>query len=165
MKSYAPVLLVEDDENDILLMRHAFEEAQLPNPLIVARNGEEAISYLNAERNYTGRKEASWPGVVLLDLKMPLKDGWDVLTWLQKPRHRKGLPVVILSSSDNELDIKRAMALGANAYRVKPFDLKGLVRLTEELRDSWLTPDCATAAKRWTARGRRSVKLRSSFSG
>jgi CheY-like chemotaxis protein len=136
-----PVLLAEDDESDVLLMKRAFKVARLSNPLKVVSNGEEAISYLDAKGSYADRQQWPWPGLLLLDLKMPRKDGWDVLQWLQEPAHRRKLPVVVLSSSNIESDIKRATLLGANAYRVKPLGFNGLVRLAEELRDSWLRPN------------------------
>jgi CheY-like chemotaxis protein len=134
-----PILLAEDDNNDVLLMVRAFEEAELPNPLKVVPNGQEAIWYLDSKGAYADPKQSPWPGLLVLDLKMPVKDGWDVLMWLQEPAHRKELPVVILSSSDNDFDVKRAKALGANAYRVKPFNFKDLVGFAQELRDCWLT--------------------------
>jgi CheY-like chemotaxis protein len=133
-----PVLLAEDDENDVLLMRHAFDATKVLNPLVVVRDGQEAIWYLEAAGAYADRSLCPWPDLLLLDLKMPLKDGWDVLEWLQKPERRKNLHVLVLSSSNDELDIKRAIAMGANGYRVKPFDFNGLVHLAEELRDCWL---------------------------
>jgi len=128
------VLLAEDDENDAFLLMYAFKLAEVSNPLIVVRNGQEAIWYLNAEGPYSDREKFPWPCVLLLDLKMPLMNGFDVLEWLKDPQHRKGLPVIVLSSSDEESDVQRAMALGANAYRVKSCDFNKLALVVEELR-------------------------------
>lgn len=136
MKNRVPVLLADDDENDLLLIQRAFARAGIPNPLRVVRDGQEAIWYLNGEGNYADRKKSPWPGLLLLDLKMPRMDGFDVLQWLQEPQHRKGLRVVVLSSSNEKSDVERAMELGADAYRVKTPSFDDLVWLQEELREA-----------------------------
>jgi CheY-like chemotaxis protein len=131
MTDFAPVLLAEDDENDVILMRRAFRTVGLPNPLHVVSNGQEAISYLNAEGAYADRRKHPWPCLLVLDLKMPLVDGFDVLAWLQKRRRPKDLRVVIFTSSDLDADQLRAFALGADSFLVKPpgfEELLGIVR-------------------------------------
>jgi CheY-like chemotaxis protein len=140
-----PVLLAEDDECDVMLMQRAFQAAGMSNPLKVVRNGQEAIWYLEAKGRYADRREYPWPGLLLLDLKMPLMNGWDVLRWLQEPGNRKGLPVVVFSGSNNDTDAARALDLGADAYRVKPFEFGGLVQLVEQLRACWLAAEPAAA--------------------
>src|SRR2546427_12037942 len=117
MTNEAPILLAEDDGNDVFLMRCAFEEAGLSNPLLVVRNGEEAISYLSGQGAFADRSKCPWPGLLLLDLKMPLMDGFDVLKWLR--RRRQSLPpllVVVHTASKHESDFQRALELGADAY-------------------------------------------------
>ncbi len=128
----APILLAEDDENDVFLLQHAFESAGVSSPLMVVRNGQEAIWYLAGERIYADRTAYPWPHLLLLDLKMPLMDGFDVLTWVQK-RRPKNLLVVVLSSSRHEADIRRALDLGAHAYWVKPHDFNQLIASVREL--------------------------------
>jgi CheY-like chemotaxis protein len=149
MTDFAPVLLAEDDENDVILMRRAFRTTGLPNPLLIVPNGQEAISYLNAEGIFADRRKYPWPCLLLLDLKMPLLDGFDVLTWLQKRRRPKDLRVVIFTSSNADADQLRAFALGADAYWVKPPDFNELLAIVRHLQQqiqqapalpAWLGP-------------------------
>ncbi len=147
MTNDAPILLAEDDGNDVFLVRRAFQKAGLANPLIVVRNGQEAIWYLNAEGPYADRGECPWPGLLLLDLKMPLLDGFDVLKWLR--RRRQSLPpllVVVHTSSKHENDFQRALELGADAYWLKPHDFNELVRSACALRDRMREPQKRPAA-------------------
>jgi CheY-like chemotaxis protein len=133
MEHEAPILLAEDDESDIFLMRRAFRKAGLTHPLMVVRNGQEAIWYLNGQGVYADRKQYPWPGLFLLDLKMPVVSGFEVLTWLQKRRRPKALMVVIVSSSKLDEDVLRALELGADSYLTKPQDFDQLVEMICEL--------------------------------
>src|SRR5215831_9692525 len=99
------ILLAEDDKNDIFLMRRAFENAGFLNPLVVVNNGEEAVQYLQGEGQYAQRDRFPLPGLLLLDLKMPLMDGFDVLAWLRAHPQFNSLPVVVLTSSKLDSDI------------------------------------------------------------
>ena len=115
------VLLVEDDLNDIFLVKRAFKIAQIPTPLQVVTDGQEAISYLRGDGKYTDRKTYPLPHLIVMDIKMPRKTGFEVLEWVKgnsKPLRR--IPVVIVSSSDNPSDINRAYELGANATWLSP---------------------------------------------
>ena len=96
MLNDVPILLAEDDENDILLMRRGFARAKIPNPLFVVHNGQEAMDYLSGSGAFTDRARFPSPGMLLLDLKMPGKDGFDVLAWLRTQRQYDTLPVVVL---------------------------------------------------------------------
>jgi CheY-like chemotaxis protein len=149
MEYNAPILLAEDDEGDIFFMRRAFRKAGLSNPLTVVRNGQEAIWYLNGQGVYADRKQYPWPCLFLLDLKMPVVDGFEVLAWLQRRRRPKDLMVVIVSSSQLDDDVMRALELGADSYLTKPQDFNQLVEMICELGNrlhglpqvpSWLTP-------------------------
>jgi CheY-like chemotaxis protein len=133
----APVLLAEDDENNILLLEWAFEKVQLPAPLKVVRNGQQAIDYLNGDGPYADRARFPFPALLLLDLQMPVRDGFEVLNWRAGQPQLRSLPVIVLSSSVSASDIKNALALGATAYRVKPLGLASLVSIGHELR-TWL---------------------------
>jgi CheY-like chemotaxis protein len=136
MNRDTPILLAEDDQTDIFLMRRAFREAGLLNPLVVVPNGQEAIAYLNGQGVYADRGKHPPPCVLLLDLRMPLMDGFDVLAWLQKRRRgAKDLQVVILSSSKSETDVLRAFQLGADAFWVKPNDFDELVSIVRQLHE------------------------------
>jgi CheY-like chemotaxis protein len=138
MLNDVPILLAEDDENDILLMRRAFARANIPNPLFVVHNGQEAIDYLSGAGNFADRASFPPPGMLLLDLKMPGKDGFDVLAWLRTQRQFDTLPVVVLTSSKVQPDIDRSRQLGVYDYRVKPHKFEDLVPLLDDVRKCWL---------------------------
>lgn len=107
------VLFVEDDLNDIFLVKRAFKMADLPNPLQVVTDGQEAMNYLAGEGKYADRQAHPLPSLLVMDIKMPRKTGFEVLEWVkqnQKPLRR--IPIVIVSSSDNPADINRAYNWG-----------------------------------------------------
>src|SRR5215467_15621985 len=124
----APVILVaDDDENDVLLLQRTFERAKVASRFVAVRDGQEAIDYLSGTGKFADREKNPWPAVMLLDLMMPLLDGFDVLTWWREHGPARDLPIVVMSSSNQESDVDRAMALGAAAYQVKSGDLQCLV--------------------------------------
>src|SRR5436190_6916229 len=137
MANTAPVLVAEDDPNDVFLLRRAFQKAGVSNPLVVFRNGQEAIDYLSNEIRSSGLENGG-PALFFLDLKMPLMDGFDVLTWLHARPSAKKMPVVVLTSSNQEKDIAQAKQLGADDYRVKPQQFEDLIQIVQEVRDRWL---------------------------
>lgn len=132
------VLLVEDDPNDILLMGRAFTQAGLENNFNVVRDGDEAISYLKGARPSKDGGTTVVPALVLLDLKIPKKPGLEVLEWIRKQPHLKHVPVVVLTSSREEKDLKRASALGADSFLVKPVEFTGLLEIVKALKLRWL---------------------------
>ena len=134
----AIILLVEDRADDIEIIRRAFVKAGLVNPLQVVRDGEEAIDYLRGHGKYANRTEFPLPDLVLLDLKMPKIDGFQTLEWIRKQSGIRGLPVVVLTSSDMLRDVNRAYALGANSFLVKPTDFQNSVELARVLREYWV---------------------------
>jgi CheY-like chemotaxis protein len=132
------VLLVEDDLNDIFLVKRAFRRAQIKNPLQVVTDGEEAINYLRGHGKYADRQAWPLPKLIVMDLKMPRKTGFEVLEWVKgdgKPLRL--IPIVIVSSSDNPADINRAYELGANAYMVKPVDFLAVEHLFQSITQYW----------------------------
>ncbi len=133
------ILLVEDREDDILLVRKSFENGGVSNPIQSVRSGEEAIAYLSGEGKYANRAEYPLPALVLLDLKMPGMDGFDVLTWIRQQEGLRGLPVVVLTSSTEMSDVNRAYRLGANSFFVKELDFQGTVHLSKLFQKYWLT--------------------------
>ncbi len=137
MLDQVPILLAEDDRNDIALMRRAFAEAAIPNPLMVVSNGREVVEYLAGKGGYADREKFPLPGLMLLDLKMPWMDGFDVLSWLRRQPEFEALPVVLLTSSKLQPDVVQSR-LGAYDYRVKPHDFADLVRLLTDVRKCWL---------------------------
>jgi CheY-like chemotaxis protein len=137
MSRPATILLVEDNENDALLMRHAFKRAGINNSLLRARDGEEAIDYLAGNGVFADRDLYPFPALVLLDLKMPRVDGFEVLRWIRSQMTMKGLPVTVLTSSDQQWDIEKAHELGVTSYLQKPNELYDLVALLKALQSYW----------------------------
>jgi len=137
----ATVLLAEDDPDDVLLTQIAFEKARLANPLVVVRDGEEVISYLKGEGGYGDREKYPIPILLLLDLKMPKINGFQVLEWLQTRPELSGVAVAIMTSSDSDPDMTRAYQLGASSYLVKPPDAEALLALVQRLHAYWLILD------------------------
>src|SRR5260370_24800089 len=138
MLDHVPILVAEDDKKDIFLMRRAFDNAGFLNPVLVVHNGQEAIHYLEGTGQYAQRDKYPLPGLLLLDLKMPLMDGFDVLAWLRVHAQFDTLPVVVLTSSKLELDVEKSRQLGVHDYRVKPHNFEDLVRLLDDVRKCWL---------------------------
>jgi len=138
MLDHVAILLAEDDKNDVFLMRRGLEKAGVPNPLFVVENGREVIDYLAGNAPYTPREHFPLPGLMLLDLKMPWMDGFDVLAWLRTKKQFDTLPVVVLTSSKLQTDIDRSRQLGVYDYRVKPQAMEDLVRLLDDVRKCWL---------------------------
>jgi len=137
-KSQGVILLAEDREDEVLLLRRAFAQANFLNPLQVVSNGEEAISYLQGEGKYSDREEYPLPALLLLDLKMPRKDGFEVLQWIRQQPEFRALRVVVLTASDHIMDVNRAYQLGANSFLVKPVDFAHFVEVTQALKGYWL---------------------------
>ena len=138
MLDRVPILLAEDEENDVFLMRRAFVRAEIPNPLVVVRNGRETIDYFSGAGAYSDRKQFPLPGLVLLDLKMPAMGGFDVLQWLRARPEFDLLPVVVLTSSMLQLDVEKSRQIGVHDYRVKPHQFEDLVRMLKDVRSCWL---------------------------
>jgi CheY-like chemotaxis protein len=122
------ILVAEDDPNDALIFKTMFRRATLPHHVHIVENGQEAIDWLSGKNDYSDRTKYPLPDQVLLDLKMPIKTGFEALEWIrgQEPFHK--LPVIILSSSDDEKDVKRAYQLGATTYFVKSPQLQDVIQ-------------------------------------
>lgn len=131
------VLLVEDDLNDIFLVKRAFKRAEIPNPLQVVTDGVEAIRYLRGDDKYADRTMHPMPRLIVMDIKMPRKSGFEVLEWIKKDGTLKRIPVVIVSSSDQAQDVNRAYELGANAYMIKPMDFRSVEHLFQSITHYW----------------------------
>ena len=132
------VLLVEDDLNDIFLVKRAFKMAQVKNPLQVVTDGQEAMLYLRGEGKYSDRDAFPLPKLVVMDIRMPRRSGFEVLDWVKGHGGAlRRIPIVVVSSSDNPDDINRAYELGANAYMVKPVDYKAVEHLFHSITQYW----------------------------
>jgi CheY-like chemotaxis protein len=141
-----PILHVEDDENDVFLLKLAFERVGMVNPIHLARDGQEAIDYLSGQGKFSDRSRHPLPCLLLLDLKLPVKMGLDVLKWVREhPKFRK-LLVVILSASAQVADVERAYELGVNSFLVKPTGVEKREALARLIKEYWLNWNQAPAA-------------------
>lgn len=137
-----PILYVEDEENDQLLLRLAFQKAGVFTQLNCVGDGQSAIDYLAGNDRFADRDEYPIPGLVLLDLNLPRKSGIEILRWVRQQPEFQTVIVIVFSSSNREIDIRRAYAAGANAYVVKPSSLEKLVAVVRSIRDFWLNQNC-----------------------
>ncbi|MBL9169491.1 MAG: response regulator [Verrucomicrobiales bacterium] len=137
MNEQQMILLVDDSDNDLSLMRSACRAANFQAALQMVNNGDEAISYLRGEGEYSDRIRFPLPTVMLLDLKMPMKDGFEVLRWVREQPVLKRLCIIILTASARPEDVTQAFDLGANSYLVKPAAMSSLIAMVCCLRD-WL---------------------------
>lgn len=128
------ILLVDDNEDDVLIMQSAFRKAGVPNPLRVVADGEQAIAYLKGEPPYNDRQQYPLPVVILLDLNMPRKNGFEVMQWLRQHSKARRTTVIILTASNRPEDVERAFDLGANIYVVKPSRFEALVDMVRSWR-------------------------------
>jgi CheY-like chemotaxis protein len=133
-----PVLYVEDDDNDVLLMRRAWAKADVQNPLQVVTDGQEALDYLSGNGQYATRGDHPMPCLVLLDLKMPKVTGLEVLRWIRSQPALVGLRVIVLSSSNYPADINAAHVLRIDSYLVKPGNFHEWVAMVDTLNVYWL---------------------------
>lgn len=136
-----PILYAEDEPDDIFFMRRAFEQAEIEQPLQTVSDGDEAIAYLSGLGKYTDRKRYPLPALVLLDLNMPQSSGFEVLKWIRSTPSLSALPVLVITSSSQESDIRRASLLGANGYMVKPGKPDELLSMVKAFKDYWLAHD------------------------
>ncbi|TDV55090.1 response regulator [Actinophytocola oryzae] len=130
------VLLVEDDDGDVLMTREAFEHHKIRNKLHVVQDGEEALQFLRREGVYEG---APRPGLILLDLNLPRRDGREVLAELKGDPELRVIPVVVLTTSEAEEDIVRSYSLHANAYVSKPVDFDRFIDVIRQIDDFFVT--------------------------
>ena len=138
MKEPQCILLAEDNEDDVTLFRTALERAGIDNPLRVVGDGEQAIDYLRGHGSYSDRNHFPFPSLLISDLEMPRCNGFKLLEWMQKNTQASQPPAVIFTTSTQETDRERALALGAREYVVKPTDFKQLAEIATRLRDRWL---------------------------
>jgi CheY-like chemotaxis protein len=136
MSELGRILIVEDDPRDEELTLTALEEYNLANEVVVARDGEKALDYLYCRGEFTTRSNGN-PAVLLLDLKLPKVDGLEVLQQIRSDERLKMIPVVVLTSSNEEKDLIRSYKLGVNAYVVKPVDFHAFVNAIKELGVFW----------------------------
>lgn len=133
-----PILLVEDNQDDEVLTLRAFKKSNIRNPVVVARDGAEALDYLFGRNAYAGRDMSIQPQVVLLDVHLPKLDGLEVLRHIREDERTRLLPVVMLTSSNEERDMSGSYQLGVNSYVRKPVDVTSFFEAVRQLGMYWL---------------------------
>jgi CheY-like chemotaxis protein len=148
MDNLGRILMVEDDPKDVELALMALEGHNLANEVVVTRDGEEALDYLYRRGKYATRSSGH-PAVMLLDLKLPKIDGLEVLRQVKTDNSLKIIPVVVLTSSNEEKDLVSSYKLGVNAYVVKPVDFHEFVNAIKELGIFWAIVNTAPPTSAW----------------
>jgi CheY-like chemotaxis protein len=132
------ILLVEDNPTDVMLIQRAFDKAKLGNPVQVLSDGDAAVDYLAGASVYADRRQFPLPILMLLDLKLPRRSGLEVLRWLRAQETLRRIPVVMLTSSQQDCDVNAAYDTGVNSYLVKPVDFDGLLQMLKTVNLYWL---------------------------
>ncbi len=136
MSEPVPILLVEDDPADVELALRAFARRKLSNPIAVVRDGEEALDYIHRRGAFAGK--APVPGIILLDLRLPKVDGLEVLREIKRHDRYRHIPVVVLTTSAEDRDVKAAYELGAASYIVKPVEFDKFMEVVERIDLYWI---------------------------
>ena len=131
-----PILLVEDNLDDILITKRAMAKGRIRNKLYIVHDGEEALDFFKKQGKY---KDAPTPTLVLLDLKMPKLDGFGVLKEVKSDENLKSIPIIVLTSSERDKDIDLAYKLGANSYIMKPVNFDNFIETILSIKYYWLT--------------------------
>ncbi|EEF58042.1 response regulator [Pedosphaera parvula] len=139
MENNPTILYVDDDENDVLLLKHALRCCKLSFNLQVVNDPERASAYLGGQDIYADRKLYPIPSLVLLDLKMPRMNGMEVLAWIRSQPALKHLVVIVFTASNQASEVNRAYEMGANSYLVKPVELELLVEIVKGMTQYWMT--------------------------
>lgn len=131
MNPHCPILLVEDDKIDQKSVQRAFHDLKIANGLVVVQNGQEALTYLNDKGNHT-------PCLILLDLRMPVMSGLECLAVIKRTEHLKRIPVVVLTTSSDDRDLKQCYDLGVVGYMVKPVDYQKFIEMVRTIHLYWI---------------------------
>jgi CheY-like chemotaxis protein len=137
MKPNYSILVVEDDDSDYFLLERAFRKNNINNPIYRVKDGLDGLHYLQGSGDFTDRTKFPFPDVIILDLKTPRMSGLELLAWIRDHPECRVIPTVIMSSSQQDVDVSKAYELGANTYFVKPSTFQDLVELTSSIQDYW----------------------------
>jgi CheY-like chemotaxis protein len=132
------VLVAEDNEDDRILLKRAFSMASVPATFAFVVDGEETVAYLGGVNQFSDRTRFPFPDLLLLDIKMPKRDGFDVLEWARGEGECRTLPVIVFSSSRRDEDVQRAFSLGANSFLEKTVSSSGYVDMARSLNSYWV---------------------------
>ena len=146
MHSHEVILYAEDEESDAFFVERAFKKTGVGQRLVIVPSGQEAIDYLAGKGDYADRTRHPLPILVLLDLNMPGVPGLDVLKWIRTTPSVCTLVTIVLTSSNQDVDVHRAYQQGANGYLVKPGDIDSMLPMVRAIKDYWLTQNRATAS-------------------
>jgi len=138
MTTSRSILLVEDNEDDVFIMKRALTAAGVKNPLHVVEHGQEAVDYLAGAGKFQDRALFPLPAIIFLDLKLPLKSGHEVLAWIREQPEFYPIVIIILTSSEEPKDLSQAYKLGANSYLVKPPTVDKLIEMAKAFKWCWL---------------------------
>ena len=133
----APILMVDDDEDDRMLAEEAFSEVGVPCPLEFVGDGDELLDYLLSRGRFAGRGRAVRPSIILLDLNMPRRDGREALAAIKAHPELRRIPVIVLTTSQRPADVRQSYELGASTYIVKPANFEGLINMVQRLVLYW----------------------------
>lgn len=136
-----PILVVEDNAADVLLIRRAFDKVRLANPVQVVTHGDAAVDYLSGQGMYADRQRFPLPVLILLDLDLPRRSGIEVLQWLRAQQGLQHIPVAILTLSQHDHDVHAAYDIGVHSYLIKPVHLDGLLQLLKSTNLYWVLLD------------------------
>jgi CheY-like chemotaxis protein len=149
MSSERSILLVEDNDDDVILIQRALKKGGIDAPVHVARDGDEAVDFLSGAEQSRDAASLRFPTVVLLDLKLPKRNGFEVLQWIRSHRTLAQLPVVVFTTSTQDADLARAYGLGANSYLRKPATMGETTELLKTVGVYWLSyNECPPAIPR-----------------
>lgn len=137
LKRTVPILIAEDDEEDREIIKEAFQECNIPNDLIFVKDGEELMDYLLAKNTMDGKHKYVEPGIILLDLNMPRKDGRQALAEIKSNIDLRKIPVIVLTTSKEEEDVIKTYKLGVNSFVIKPVTYKALVDVMKAIGNYW----------------------------
>jgi len=137
IKTSQPILIVEDSPEDFETTMRAFKKSHLSNPVFRCDNGDNALDFLFHRGDYKDKDKAPRPGIILLDLNIPGTDGREVLKEIKNNPETKKIPVIILTTSEDKLDIEKCYQEGANSYMQKPVNLNKFVESIERLKEYW----------------------------
>ncbi len=136
---HVPILMADDDEDDRMLTEDALKESRLSNPLYFVKDGQELLDYLRHEGDYQDPKLAPRPGLILLDLNMPRMDGKTALNHIKSDPNLKSIPVVVLTTSNQDVEVMQSYESGANSYIVKPVKFENLVQCLRVMGEYWFS--------------------------
>lgn len=133
-----PILIADDDPDDCVLVKDAFDECQILSPLYFVHDGEDLMAYLTRRPPFTDSRSHPMPGLILLDLNMPRKDGREVLSEIRANEHLRGIPIVVMTTSSDSEDIVTSYQAGANSFITKPSGYSSLLEVVRHLGQYWL---------------------------